>query len=113
MPAGFADTPPPPYYAVIFTSQRTEGDDEGYGIMARAMVTWAASQPGTLGIESARGASGVGITVAYFSDPAAIRAWKENVEHLAAQKLGKERWYAHYQLRVARVERDYSGPAGR
>jgi len=113
MPAGFADTPPPPYYAVIFTSQRNGEDDAGYAAMAAAMVKLAAGQPGALGIESTRGANGLGITVAYFTDEASIRAWKANVEHLAAQKLGKQRWYAHYHLRVAKVEREYSGPDGR
>lgn len=112
MPAGFAKTPEPPYYAVIFTAQRTEGD-HGYGAMAQAMVELALKQPGCLGAESARSPSGLGITVAYFTDEAAIRAWKENTQHLAAQKLGRERWYSHYELRVAKVERAYSGPEGR
>jgi hypothetical protein len=38
-------TPSPPYYAVIFTSQRTEGD-RGYGHMADRMVELASKQPG-------------------------------------------------------------------
>ncbi|MEZ5418888.1 MAG: antibiotic biosynthesis monooxygenase [Vicinamibacterales bacterium] len=112
MADGFASTPEPPYYAVIFTSQRREGDD-GYGAMAEAMWNLALQQPGCLGAESARGASGLGITVAYFTDEAAIAAWKANVAHLRAQQLGKERWYAHYELRVAKVERAYGGPEGR
>ena len=49
-----ADTPEPPYYAVIFTSQRTPGDDAGYGAMADAMVELAAVQDGYIGIESVR-----------------------------------------------------------
>ncbi len=60
-----------------------------------------------------RGADGLGITVSYWQDEAAIRAWKADVEHLTAQRLGKERWYEHYQLRIAKVERDYAGPEGR
>lgn len=112
MPNGFAATPQPPYYAVIFTSQRTQGD-KGYDQMAKAMAELALTQPGCLGAEFARSANGFGITVAYFTDEEAIRAWKENAQHLAAQRLGKERWYSHYEVRVARVERSYSGPAGR
>ncbi|MGE0812539.1 MAG: antibiotic biosynthesis monooxygenase [Vicinamibacterales bacterium] len=112
MADGFAPTPAPPYYAVIFTSRRREGDD-GYGAMASAMWTRALQQPGCLGAESARGPDGVGITVAYFRDEAAIAAWKADAEHLEAQRLGKERWYSHYELRVARVERAYAGPEGR
>lgn len=112
MADGFAKTPQPPYYAVIFTSQRSN-DDSGYDAMAAAMFELALSQPGCLGAETARGPAGVGITVAYFTDEAAIRAWKQNSRHLVAQRLGKERWYSHYELRVAKVERAYSGPAGR
>jgi len=112
MAAGFAQTPDPPYYAVIFTSQRTD-DDQGYDAMAAAMFELAARQPGCLGAESARGPNGLGLTVAYFTDEAAILAWKQNSQHLVAQRLGKERWYSHYELRVAKVERAYSGPAER
>ena len=112
MPAGFATTPAPPYYAVIFTAQRTEGDD-GYGAMAQAMTALAPRQPGFLGMESVRNANGLGITVAYFTDETSIAAWKANAEHLAAQQLGKEKWYSHYELRVAKVERAYAGPEGR
>lgn len=112
MAHGFATTPEPPYYAVIFTSRRTEGD-QGYEAMASAMFDLAHQQPGCLGAESARGADGLGITVAYFTDEASIRAWKANAQHLVAQRLGKERWYTHYELRISKVERAYSGPEGR
>jgi len=112
MTEAFAKTPEPPYYAVIFTAQRTEGDG-GYEAMASAMFELALKQPGCLGAETARGSNGLGITVAYFTDEAAIRAWKQHSQHLVAQRLGKDRWYSHYELRVAKVERSYSGPEGR
>lgn len=112
MAEGFVSTPEPPYYAVIFTSQRTPGD-QGYDAMAAAMMELALRQPGCLGAESARGPSGLGITVSYFADEASIAAWKQEARHLVAQRLGKERWYSHYELRVAKVERAYSGPEGR
>jgi heme-degrading monooxygenase HmoA len=112
MNSGFAETPEPPYYAVIFTSRRTDGD-HGYEVMAQAMFALAREQPGCLGAESVRDADGLGITVSYFTDEPSIRAWQENARHLAAQRLGKERWYEHYELRVAKVERAYTGPEGR
>ncbi len=102
----FAQTPAPPYYAVIFTSQRTEGD-QGYGDMAERMVALAHEQPGFLGVESARGAGGFGITVSYWESTQAIANWKSHAEHRIAQETGKTRWYADYQLRVAKVERAY------
>jgi len=104
--------PAPPYYAVIFSSLRTAGE-RGYGAMAERMVELAHEQPGFLGIESARGADGLGITVSYWRDEASIAAWKRNAEHLVAQARGRREWYASFELRVARVERAYAlAPAG-
>ena len=105
-----AGTPEPPYFAVIFSSQRTEGD-HGYGAMAERMLELAARQPGFLGVESARDAEGFGLTVSYWTDAAAIAAWKAEGEHAVAQRLGREQWYAAFRLRVCRVEREYGvGP---
>jgi heme-degrading monooxygenase HmoA len=99
-----AKTPEPPYYAVIFTSQRTEGD-RGYGHMAERMIELAAKQPGFLGVESVRGSNGFGITVSYWSSEEAIAAWKAHLEHKPAQEAGKRVWYVEYEVRVAKVER--------
>jgi heme-degrading monooxygenase HmoA len=107
-PSAIARTPEPPYYAVIFTSKRTDGD-HGYGAMAERMVELGATQDGFLGIESARGADGLGLTVSYWRDEAAILAWKRNAEHQRAQTGGKAEWYAEYHVRIAKVERAY-GP---
>ncbi|HHL22558.1 MAG TPA: antibiotic biosynthesis monooxygenase [Aliiroseovarius sp.] len=109
---GFAPLPAPPYWAVIFTA-RLRDPAPGYAAMAAEMAALAASQPGYLGAESTRGDNGLGITVSYWKDEESIRAWKEQADHLGAQKLGRERWYSHYVLRVARVGRAYAGPEGR
>ena len=106
---GFARTPAPPYYAVIFTSRRTDGDD-GYGAMADRMVELAAEQPGHLGVESVRDANGFGITVSYWASEEAIAGWRRHAEHVAAREKGRRDWYAHSELRVARVERAYGKP---
>ncbi len=74
--------------------------------MAARMVALAAKQPGFLGIESAR--NDVGITVSYWSSLAAIKGWKQNAEHLQAQKRGREGWYQSFKVRIAKVERAYS-----
>lgn len=108
----FAKTPQPPYYAVIFTSTRT-GVDEGYGPVADRMVELAAQQPGFLGVESARGEDGLGITVSYWSSLEDIAAWKAQGEHRIAQANGHKKWYQLFETRIARVERAYSGPESR
>jgi heme-degrading monooxygenase HmoA len=104
MTVSLTDTPRPPYYAVIFTSRRTNEDPEGYKATAARMVELAAQQPGFLGVESARGEDGVGITVSYWASLEAVRAWGSHAEHLVAQAGGRERWYENFSLRIARVE---------
>lgn len=108
----FSKLPAPPYYAVIFCSQRPDADD-GYGEMADRMAELATTMPGYLGRESARGADGFGITVSYWQDEAAIAHWKANMDHKAARDYGRTRWYEHYELRVAKVERAYGKPINR
>ncbi len=100
---GPAMTPEPPYYAVIFTSTRTDGDN-GYGDTAKEMLDLASMQPGFLGFESAR--QEIGISVSYWSTLDAIRAWKENMAHRNARVRAKE-WYSAFRVRVCRVEREY------
>lgn len=107
---GFARTPKPPYYAVIFSSLRTDAGDDDYGRTADRMVELAAGQPGFLGVESTRGADGFGITVSYWDSEAAIAAWRRHAEHVIARERGRRAWYRHFELRVARVERAYGGP---
>ena len=100
-----ANTPPPPYYAVIFSNEQTD-DLEGYGETAARMEELAAQQPGYLGFESAR--DGLGIAVSYWADLKSIKQWKAEAEHQIAQATGKKQWYSNYKTRIALVERDYS-----
>jgi len=99
-----AKTPSPPYYAVIFSSVRTEGDD-GYSEMSEKMVALAAVQDGFLGMESAR--AGLGITVSYWRDLDSIKKWRENTDHSVARGKGRSDWYKCFKTRIAKVERDY------
>jgi heme-degrading monooxygenase HmoA len=99
-----ANTPPPPYFAVIFSSLKST-DDEGYPEMANLMAELARSQPGFLGMESAR--NELGITVSYWEDLPSIQSWKQHADHQIAQQMGKNQWYTHYKIRICKVERDY------
>jgi heme-degrading monooxygenase HmoA len=99
-----ANTPNPPYYAVIFSSIKTSSD-KTYDATAEKMLYLASQQVGFLGVESAR--SDVGITVSYWSSIEAIKAWKANLNHQHAQRLGRDIWYDQYKVRIAKVEREY------
>ena len=104
---GFAKTPQPPYYTVIFTSLRVN-TGEGYSEMAEKTMKLAIQSPGFLGVESARGTDGFGITVSYWRSEEDALNWKQNSEHMIAQRLGKQKWYKDYSIRVAKVKRSYT-----
>lgn len=98
---------PSSYYAVIFTSIRTEGED-GYAEMAERMEQLAKQQAGFIGMESARDV--LGITISYWDTLENIRAWKEQSDHLMAQQFGREKWYSRYTVRICKVEHEYAFP---
>lgn len=98
-----AKTPEPPYYAVIFTSLRTEGDN-GYGDAAQRALEIASAQPGFLGFEGAR--QELGVSVSYWESLDAIDAWKRHAAHREVQARARD-WYKAFRVRVCRVERDY------
>ncbi|KAK9452705.1 antibiotic biosynthesis monooxygenase [Dipodascopsis uninucleata] len=102
---GIAKTPEPPYYAVIFTSTRRDGDN-GYGATSDQMLELAATMPGYLGVESAR--EDVGITVSYWQSLEDIARWKKQADHQQARALGRTMWYNSFTTRISKVERDYS-----
>jgi len=99
-----ANTPKPPYYAVIFTSVMTEATIN-YQNMSDKMVELAKQQDGFLGIESAR--NEIGITVSYWNSLEAINKWKLNVDHTEAREKGRSTWYKQFKVRICKVERDY------
>jgi heme-degrading monooxygenase HmoA len=106
------DGEPAQYSAVIFTSVRRGDDESGYADAADRMDSLARDQPGYIGIESARGDDGFGITVSYWRTEADAAAWKQVAEHVGVQRLGRERWYAQYLVRVATVHRSYAWRRG-
>ncbi len=102
-----AQTPKPPYYAVVFSSQRTTADAEGYAEMSDRMFALAAQQPGYLGVEAVSGEDGFGMTVSYWENLETIRNWRAQAEHKIAQAQGREKWYEKYKLRICLVETEY------
>lgn len=100
-----ASTPAPPYFAVIFTSQKTNADEEHYQQTAARMFELASAQPGYLGMEHVGDPSGAAITISYWSSLDSIENWRRHGEHLEAQATGRSTWYEQYALRVCRVER--------
>ncbi|MCG8692428.1 MAG: antibiotic biosynthesis monooxygenase [Minwuiales bacterium] len=105
-------TPKPPYYAVVFTSANADVDHSEHNAMSARMLELARSYDGFLGIEPARNHDGTGVAVSYWRDRETITRWAKDPEHLIAKRKGREVWYDHYMIRIAKVEREYGRPDG-
>lgn len=96
-----------PYYAVIFSNQRSTTEDIFYENLSKNLRVLAASQPGYLGLESYRNPDGTGTTISYWEDLKSIAAWRKHAEHVVAQHYGRDTAYANYTVRVCEVQREY------
>ncbi|MFF4379118.1 antibiotic biosynthesis monooxygenase family protein [Kitasatospora sp. NPDC001547] len=105
-PVGPVQAFEPPYYAVVFTSVRTQ-DQSGYGETSARMEELVKDIPGFLGMDHAQNPGGLSITVGYFRDAEALTEWRTNAEHRVAQQRGRADWYQGYTLHVAKVERSH------
>jgi heme-degrading monooxygenase HmoA len=90
---------------VIFRATIAKLDAE-YSTTAQRLRELAISEFGCLAFHSAAEGNEE-ITLSYWPDEDGIRRWRGHPEHVAAQKLGRERWYQTYSVEVARVERAY------
>ena len=99
-------SPQPPYYAVIFSSIRTEIDN-GYEEWNNKMFELVQKQDGYLGHESFRNEERKGVTISYWKDLESLNKWRNETLHQKAQELGRQKWYEYYRIRVCKVERDY------
>lgn len=102
-----AETPRPPYYFLSFTSKLSDVDIAAYSKLGNEIEELAKLQTGFLGVESVKNSDGFGITISYWDTKDNIKSWKLNAEHLVAQKLGKNKFYDYYHVRIGVVERDY------
>jgi heme-degrading monooxygenase HmoA len=93
--------------AVIFISRRSGADPEGYAQAAAEMEAEVAKADGYLGHDSVSSPDGQGITISYWRDEAAARAWRAHARHSEVRAQGRAAWYDHYRLVVAEVTRAY------
>ncbi len=78
---------------------RADGIDE-YGSTAAEMSRLARTMPGYVDHKSFTADDGERVTVVTFADAESQSAWRQQVEHRAAQRAGRERFYAEYSLQV-------------
>jgi heme-degrading monooxygenase HmoA len=100
-----AETPEPPYYAVIAPAVLSD-DVTGYPELGARLVELAKDIDGFLGIETCY-QRGFAIAISYWRSLEAIDRWRQHGQHLRAKDLGKTKWFDQYVTRIAKVERAY------
>ncbi|WEG14655.1 antibiotic biosynthesis monooxygenase [Pullulanibacillus sp. KACC 23026] len=94
-------------YAVIFTSKRSETEEEKYTEAAKQMVELVRNQKGFIAIENVQDARGFGIMVSYWESLEAIHEWNRLRAHHLVQKKGRDTWYDYFTVHICKIEKMY------
>ena len=93
----------------VFRSRLADGAyDSGYEARAEEMLQRAQSMPGFVEFKSFTAPDGERVSIIQFDSPDAQHAWATDAEHRAAQREGRESFYAEYRIVVAEVTSDRS-----
>jgi heme-degrading monooxygenase HmoA len=84
--------------------------DERIEPVGKRMYELATSMPGFVSYADYAGADGESVSVVEFASHETLAAWRKHPEHIAAQELAKEHWFASYRISVCDVVRDYAFP---
>jgi heme-degrading monooxygenase HmoA len=90
---------------VVFRSRLRPEATEEFGRLAEEMMEIARAMPGFVSYSLFTADDGERCSVIEFETPEQLRAWREHPRHLAAQELGRERFYEEYTLQVAEPSR--------
>lgn len=94
----------------IFRSRLRPDAAPEYGRVAERMDQLAAQMPGFLGIKTFQAADGERVSIVEFATGAQALAWRNHPEHREAQRLGREQFYAEYDVIVCTPLRRYTFP---
>jgi heme-degrading monooxygenase HmoA len=90
---------------VLFrTTLRPDADRVVFDALERRMSELVNEIPGYLGVKSYTAPDGDTISIAQFDSKQALQSWRNQPEHVAAQRAGRERFYAAYDVRVCSVD---------
>lgn len=95
--------------AVIFEVEPREGHRDEYLDIAASLRPRLDDIDGFISIERFASLTRPGkiLSLSFWRDEAAVKAWRMQAEHRRAQARGRAGIFDHYRLRVAEVSRDY------
>jgi heme-degrading monooxygenase HmoA len=94
---------------IVFRSRMKPGFDEAeIGALGARMYGLATAMPGFISYQDYAGSDGSNVTIVEFESHETLKAWRDQPEHQAAQKAGRERFFSEYRITVCDAVRDYS-----
>ncbi|MGO4570624.1 antibiotic biosynthesis monooxygenase family protein [Microvirga sp. 2TAF3] len=95
--------------AVIFEVEPREGHRDDYLAIAASLRPLLDEIDGFISIERFVSLTQPGkiLSLSFWRDEAAVKAWRLQTEHRLAQARGRAEIFEQYRLRVAEVSRDY------
>ncbi len=95
--------------AVIFEVELKDGRQQAYFDLAAGLRPELERIDGFISAERFQSLAHPGkyVSLSFWRDQDAVRAWREHLGHRHAQRAGKQGIFADYRIRVAEVLRDY------
>lgn len=96
--------------AVIFEVEAKDGQAQRYFELAGMLRPELEKIDGFISVERFESLTNKGkyVSLSFWRDEAAVRAWRTHHGHQAAQAAGKSEIFRDFRIRVAEVMRDYS-----
>jgi heme-degrading monooxygenase HmoA len=102
--------PPPPrtptMLITVFRSRLRPGVRDEYVALVERMTELAATMPGYISHKGFSADDGERVTIVEFAHEDGLRAWRTNPEHIAAQKLARQKYYSEYHVQVCTLDRE-------
>jgi heme-degrading monooxygenase HmoA len=90
----------------VFRSRLRPGILEEYVVLANRMSELVRTMPGYISEKDFAADDGERVTIVEFEHEEGLRAWRTNPEHIAAQKLGRQKYYSEYHIQVCTLDRE-------
>lgn len=90
---------------ILFRSKLTGAAGQDYAEMNAFLAEYVKSQPGFVAVKSFKAEDGERLTVVWWRDRESLEQWRQDMRHVEAKKLGRQKWYEYYKIEIAEVFR--------
>jgi len=92
---------------IIFRSVLTGAVGADYKTMAQELLERAQGIRGFVDFKSFVADDGEHVSIIHWESQETLRSWTDDLRHVVAQQLGRDKWYESFSVEVAEVGRSY------